>query len=374
MEFKFKILQIVQFASLLLVNRINTSKLYSFIIALLIAPSIAMNFISEKSMYLIFISQISDILSFSMICTFFALYTYIKIKNKKASQPISKYIKKHKHKRNIPTLGGVIFIGIFLLYSFSSLGGSDGKFLNIQHYMIICITVLFGLIGFYDDIIKLYYKNNHGISARYKFLLQFVTSIVILLVFKSYLNLNTNLNIKHFDYLNFNYLTIIWWSFVVVSSANAVNLTDGLDGLAGSCSLVSLLFLITFQIYHFGFSANVALLSIMFATLLSFMQFNKYPAKIFMGDTGSMALGAFLAINHLVISCEWLFILTGCIFVLETLSVIIQIFSIKVFKRKVFIIAPIHHHFEHYFHEKNVTKIFYYFMLIVNLGVLFIYI
>ncbi len=349
MEIKLYLLNIAQVICLWTINHLSKSKIYGFIAAALIGISIGAK-VMIKSYFINgpMIIKLSNILFSTFAFTFFATYIYIKKHKNQFQQPISKFIKKHAKKKNIPSVGGLIFVLSFIVHSLYAAS------FERQHYFIILCTFFFACIGFLDDFIKLYYKHNKGISAKGKFVLQALSSISLTILF----------------HYNLGYIQILWWAFVIIGTANAVNLTDGLDGLATICSIIPMSFLTAWHIYSFGMNSSAILLLIIICSLLAFLHFNSYPAKIFMGDTGSMALGAFIATNYLVIQKEWILILTGSIFVLETLSVIIQITSIKLFNRKIFIMTPIHHHFEHYFHEKTITKIFALFMLLTNLGVL----
>lgn len=341
-------------AGLSLIHHIANSSFYSIVISSLIALWIPAKMADCHIINLDFINiklilNTVNILILASYCTFFLTYLYIKLIKCKFNQPISQYIKQHAHKQNTPTMGGLIFLSIF---SISSLYLQQYFHLQKTHYLIILLTVVFGLIGLLDDYLKIVRTNNVGAKASYKFLLQTLSSLLILLSFKHHLGLS--------------YLSVIWWTFVITGTANAVNLTDGLDGLAASCSLITILSLSLMYLIKFGWSMELFINAIMFVVVFSFLQFNRNPAKVFMGDVGSMSLGVFIAINYLLIGKEWTLVFAGIIFVLETVSVIMQKSSIKLFGRKIFRATPIHHHFEYYMNEKNITRLFVLFTIIAN--------
>ncbi len=277
---------------------------------------------------------------------------------RKAQQPINKYVPNHASKQNTPTMGGAVFIvativGILLT---SNLG---------NHYLIAgLITVIgFGLVGFQDDLGKILTGDNlQGLSSRGKLLLQAFVGVAVTSYLIFVADFPTTIYVPFvkepiFDMGNFS---IIFWVFVFLATTNAVNLTDGLDGLATVPSIISLatLGIIVYLTGHAIFSGyllmpnikGVGEVSVLAATLsgalLGFLWYNCYPAEIFMGDTGSLAIGGLLAYMAIIGKSELLLVLIGFIFVIETVSVILQIGSYKIRKKRVFLMAPIHHHFE----------------------------
>jgi phospho-N-acetylmuramoyl-pentapeptide-transferase len=240
----------------------------------------------------------------------------------------------HQLKAKIPSMGGIVFyLSIpLLLYLFG---------INPKILFIILSSSLSGLIGLIDDMSKR--KTGKGISANKKLLYQILTSLISSFIwFLTDKDIETTINLG-FCYINIGYLFIFWCSFVLISTSNAINLTDGIDGLATTQSIISLLGLIFLKNI-----SNITLLSslILIIILLIFLIFNKNPAKIFMGDVGALFLGGYIASLFLVEKKEILLIFGGLVFVLETVSVILQIFWIKTFKKKLFIFTPIHHAFE----------------------------
>jgi len=277
---------------------------------------------------------------------------------RKAQQPINKYVPNHASKQNTPTMGGAVFIvativGILLT---SNLG---------NHYLIAgLITVIgFGLVGFQDDLGKILTGDNlQGLSGKGKLLLQALVGVAVTSYLIFVADFPTTIYVPFvkepiFDMGNF---AIIFWVFVFLATTNAVNLTDGLDGLATVPSIISLatLGIIVYLTGHAIFSGyllmpnikGVGEVSVLAATLsgalLGFLWYNCYPAEIFMGDTGSLAIGGVLAYMAIIGKSELLLVLIGFIFVIETVSVILQIGSYKIRKKRVFLMAPIHHHFE----------------------------
>jgi phospho-N-acetylmuramoyl-pentapeptide-transferase len=269
--------------------------------------------------------------------------------------PIDHIIKKS----GTPTMGGLIIIlGIFL----GTILWADLK--NIYILTVIFISLSLGLLGFIDDLLKIKLKNSRGLNSKLKFLGQiFIALIAIYILFwhsdHQYLN---NLYFPFFKnvVLPLGIFFIPFTLLVIVGSSNAVNLTDGLDGLATvPVMLVALSFtLISYIVGNAIFAgylkipyiANVGELSIfcgaIFGSCLGFLWYNAPPAKIFMGDTGSLSLGGSLAAVAVIVKHEIVLAIIGGLFVLETLSVIIQVISFKLTGKRVFRMAPIHHHFE----------------------------
>ena len=213
--------------------------------------------------------------------------------------------------------------------------------------LILFVFVGFGLIGFFDDYLKVIKKNNLGLRAYQKFGLQIVIS-VILAVFLANCSEGSTLVFIPFAniYVDFGIWYIPFIVFVVLAMTNAVNLTDGLDGLAsGVTALVTLFFSIAGVIY--GLAAGAYFCAAVCGGCLGFLVFNRNPAKIFMGDTGSLALGGGLAAAAIVMKMELFLPIAGLLYVIEALSVVLQVGYFKLTKgKRLFRMAPIHHHFE----------------------------
>jgi phospho-N-acetylmuramoyl-pentapeptide-transferase len=262
----------------------------------------------------------------------------------------------HQAKAKTPTMGGIVFIISTLLAVLIS-GNLSNSYLLGGIFTIISVSA----IGFIDDIAKIKeVKNEAGLSAKTKLFLQIIVALSISIWLYN-VNFDTNFNIPFYKYPLFDMgiWSILFWSFVIVGTSNAVNLTDGLDGLATMPSVLGLITysVIAYIIGHAGLSSyllmpnlpigEVVVLTASFAgSLLGFLWFNANPAEVFMGDSGSLTIGAFLGYIAIITKSEILLILVGIIFVIETASVIIQVYSYKTRGKRVFLMAPIHHHFE----------------------------
>ncbi len=271
------------------------------------------------------------------------------LKKLKASQSLSIYLsERHKSKSGTPTAGGLIFIIPTLIITIILV---VLKKITITHnFLIIIITfTLYAIIGFIDDYLIIVKHNNKGLSENAKLLMQVIVSIIFFYLFmrsgnEPLLWIHT-LNIK----INIGWYYGLFILFVLVASSNAVNLTDGLDGLAGGLSIIALL---TFGIITWntgwleGYEDIAIFIFILLGSLLGFLLFNLNPAKIFMGDTGSLSLGALLGSLAIVTRHELLLVIIGIVFVLETLSCLIQRIYYKFTKKRVFPMTPIHHTFE----------------------------
>ena len=260
----------------------------------------------------------------------------------------------HRHKDDMPTMGGLLILSVVLI---SCLLWCD--LANPRVWIFLLGLFSFGAIGFWDDWSKI--KRGKGISIAAKFIAQWGAALLIVLGLLYYCGLSTEIVFPFFKNLqpSIGFWFILWAMFVIVGCSNAVNLTDGLDGLAIGSLLVnfSTFSLICYLAGHFriasylnipfAMSAEVSVLgAILVGASLGFLWYNTYPAQIFMGDVGSLALGAGLALMALMAKQEILLLIAGGLFVIETVSVLVQIFSFKFLGRRIFKMAPIHHHFE----------------------------
>lgn len=265
------------------------------------------------------------------------------LKNKHIGQNIRQEgPKSHYEKAGTPTMGGVIFLIPVLIMTMIFLPFSK------QTLILLISTFGFGLIGFIDDYKKLVLKQNLGLTAKQKLVLQFILSIVIsVLSFITNKETITVLRIPFIDYnLHVGFFGIPIMMFILIGVSNAVNLTDGLDGLASSVSLpVFIAFAIIASFLSSMENRNYAL--IIFASLLGFLIYNSNPASVFMGDTGSMAIGGAVGALALNLEIPIFLVILGGVYVMETMSVIIQVLSYKFRnKKRVFLMSPIHHHYE----------------------------
>lgn len=247
-------------------------------------------------------------------------------------------LKSHLKKAGTPTIGGLIFIFSIIIVMVAM------RYKVTDEAMIILYgTLAFGIIGFLDDILKIIHKDNEGLTSKQKFLLQLIFSTAIAIY--GYINIGSEIFIFKGYTLDLGMLYIPFVIFYFTAVTNAVNLTDGVDGLASSVTVLVLLFfsIISFNLGHD--SVTVFCIGLIGA-LIGFLKYNANPAKVFMGDTGSLALGGAISTILLVLKMPLLVIIVGGVYVVETCSVIIQVASFKLTGKRVFKMAPIHHHFE----------------------------
>ena len=320
-------------------------------------------FVLTKSVLAMMISFILSVL--------FGIFLIPILKKMKASQRISIYVSEmHKSKNGTPTMGGLIFIipvilTIVILYFL-------GKVNFSYNLLIIVFTFIsYSLIGFLDDYLIIKRHNNKGLTEIQKLLLQIIVAIIFFYLFMKGGNEPLlwikSLNIR----LELNWVYGLFILFILVASSNAVNITDGLDGLAGGLSVISFL---TFGIVSWstgwlqGYDDIAVFCFILIGGILGFLVFNLNPAKVFMGDTGSLSLGATLGAIAIITRYEFLLILIGIVFVIETLSCIIQIIYYKLTGKRFFPMAPIHHSFEKMgFKETDIVKMFLFVGLLANM-------
>ena len=251
----------------------------------------------------------------------------------------------HLSKAGTPSMGG---IAIIIAASLTTIGAAVmGKIDGLGCAIILLVFVGFGLIGFFDDYLKVIKKNNLGLRAYQKFGLQTILSLILAVYLANYTEGSTSVYIPFADiYVNFGIWYIPFVVFVVLAMTNAVNLTDGLDGLAsGVTAFISLFFAVAG--FTYGIVTGAYFCSAMCGACLGFLVFNRNPAKVFMGDTGSLALGGGLAAAAILMKLELLLPIVGLLYVIEALSVVLQVGYFKISGgKRIFKMAPIHHHFE----------------------------
>lgn len=282
-------------------------------------------------------SIIAFLVCFGIGIIFYPLF--IKYLNKKLIlQIVSEYAtEEFKNKPKVPIFGGVLFILLTIIATVIS------NFLLNSHsaevYVFLFTLFIYFLIGFVDDYRIVKYSKNDGLKEKHKFLLQILAAALIFVVF------NNKLSVTLFGVSLPWIIVILFGCFMLAGFSNAVNITDGIDGL--SSSTVSLSFFIWWLIIIFSGKHSELLIPIscLVGGLIAYFVYNVKPAKIYMGDCGSLALGAGFMIIGFILDLSLLAVLIGIVFVLETLSVMIQIFSVKVFKKKVFLYTPIHYTF-----------------------------
>ncbi len=306
-------------------------------------------------------SMLAMMIGFILAVAFSSLIIPI-LKKLKADQQLSIYLRDtHKEKQGTPTMGGLIFIiptitTIIILYLMNKIE------INYSLIIILFTFIAYAIIGFIDDYLIVVKKNNNGLTENTKLLLQLVIALVFFYIFMKSGNepllwIHT-FNIK----LNVGWLYGLFILFVLVASSNAVNITDGLDGLAGGLSVIAFL---TFGLIAWGtewlagYQELALFCFILVGSLLGFLIFNVNPARVFMGDTGSLALGATLGSIAILTRHELLLIVIGIVFVVETLSCLIQRIYYKFTRKRLFLMTPIHHTFEKKgWKEADIVKLF----------------
>ena len=290
----------------------------------------------------------------------FILIPYLK--KIKAGQSLSTFLEKtHKAKEGTPTMGGLIFIIptiitciLFLIF---------GKMQYSQNLLLVLfVFAAYAILGFIDDFLIIKRRSNKGLTEIQKLVGQILIAIVFFIIYMKSGN-EPIVDIHILDIkLNLGWLYGFFILFVLVATSNAVNLTDGLDGLSGGLSVISFL---AFGLISWGSKGIVGSESmgifcfVLVGTLIGFLMFNTYPAKVFMGDTGSLALGAALATVAIVTRHEVTLIIVAGVFVIEALTCVIQLISGRFFGKRVFLMAPLHHHFEKLgYKETDIVKMF----------------
>ena len=284
------------------------------------------------------------------------------LKKFKISQTISTYLeKRHKEKEGIPTMGGLIFIiptilSIVILILMGKLEFTSNLFI------VLFVFVAYAILGFIDDFLIIKRRNNIGLTEIQKLIGQILIAIVFYIIYmksgaSSTLEIYT-LGIE----INMGWFYGVFLLFMLVASSNAVNITDGLDGLAGGLSMIAFL---TFALISANSRAiegtgEIAVFCfVLVGALIGFLAFNSRPAKVFMGDTGSLSLGATLATIAIITKHEITFIVVSGVFIFETLVSLIQIISVVYFHKKVFLMTPFHHHLEKLgWNERDIVVLF----------------
>ncbi len=247
---------------------------------------------------------------------------------------------KHKKKTGTPTMGGLLFFFVFLLGGFLFAGKN-----HIFWFMTV-FSLLFGMVGFIDDFLIIKLKSNEGLRPRNKFLLLLLIALAGTFYYLQVLGYPTTISFRPLGFeWDMGALYYLFAILMLTATTNAVNITDGLDGLAASlCLLAGIFFLVVSHIYNL--SQITLFILLLLASCLSFLFYNKYPAKVFMGDTGSLFLGGALASLAMFSKTEIILPLLAGVFLIETLSVILQVLSFKLRGKRIFKMSPLHHHFE----------------------------
>ena len=273
---------------------------------------------------------------------------------------VHKLAELHGSKKGTPTMGGLMILITMSVACFLWMR-LDNSFLWIA----LLPTLLLGALGFMDDYLKIKRKKSDGISSRQKLLGQITVALLVglfLMYYPETRDSARNLQVPFIKLTlgDMGLFTLLFLGFVIVGSSNAVNLTDGLDGLAAGCTISASIVLGIFayvsdhkELTHYllltrapGVSELAVFCAALAGSSLGFLWFNCHPAKIFMGDTGSLAIGGALAVVAICVNQEFLLVIVGGVFVMEAMSVILQVASFKLTGRRIFAMSPIHHHFE----------------------------
>ena len=281
---------------------------------------------------------------------------------KNVKQVESTYLsKKHKEKAGTPTMGGIIFI-LSSLITMAILIILKKVTVSTNLFLVLFVFLSYALIGFIDDYLIIKRKNNIGLTEIQKLSMQAIVALIFFYVYmhsgaEAVLEIHT-LGIT----INMGWFYGIFILFMLVASSNAVNITDGLDGLAGGLAVIAYLAfaLISWNSFAITGTEDIAIfIFVLVGSLIGFLVFNTYPAKVFMGDTGSLALGATLAAIAIITKHEITFIVVMLVFIFETVVCLIQIVSMVFFHKKVFLMTPYHHHMEKLgWKETDIVKAF----------------
>ena len=324
------------------------------------------------------------LLEYFLIAFFFTLvispFVISILKREKIKQTILHYVDSHKLKNGTPTMGGLIFLISISVVAFICFENE-----SLYAKLAVLIFLAYGTVGFLDDFIKFKFKRNLGLRAYQKIIFQLLVSLGA--GFFVYRNIGSVILVPFTNKL----IDLGWWiipfvMFIYLAATNSVNLTDGLDGLATSTTLIYLMSFLILELIFVGKGIllyNVSsikeiknisiLITVVCGALLCFLLFNCFPAKIFMGDTGSLALGSLIASVSIFTGMELYLPLLGIVFVASAVSVMMQVAYYKLTKKRIFLMAPLHHHFEKKgVHEVRITFCYSLVSILVGLVVILI--
>lgn len=293
------------------------------------------------------------------------------LKKMNVGQRISIFVgNSHKKKEGTPTMGGLIFIIATFITTFILLVTNKIEFTNNLR---IILLVFFGyaFIGFLDDYLSLKHHANEGLTAFQKLFLQLIIAVGFFYMYISNGGQTALIVSTLGIHIEMGWLYGIFLLFVLVGSSNAVNLTDGLDGLAGGLSAIAF---IAFSLISLvvGYEEIGIFTFVLTGAVMGFLIYNTYPAKVFMGDTGSLALGAVMGEVAIITHREVTLLVVASVFVIETLSVILQVIWVRLFHKKLFLMTPLHHHFEKLgWKESDIVKLFWVVGLILTMAGIF---
>lgn len=303
-----------------------------------------------------------------LVSTVLGLFIIPQLKKLHVGQHISVFVgETHKKKEGTPTMGGITFILATLITMLALL--ITKKIDYTSNLLIVMLSFLgFGFIGFLDDFLSLKKKGNEGLTTYQKLFMQVIISVIFFYIYmKNGGQTSFTVGTLHID-LEMKWLYGLFILFMLVASSNAVNLTDGLDGLAGGLSAIAFIAFALISLVV-GYQEIGIFALVLCGSVVGFLVYNSYPAKVIMGDTGSLALGGAMGAISIITHRELTLVVVAGVFVLETLSVIIQTISVVFFHKKVFLMTPIHHHFEKLrWKEQDIVKLFWIVGLIFAMG------
>ena len=290
------------------------------------------------------------------------------LRRKKIGQRISIYVgNAHKKKEGTPTMGGLIFVLPTLIATIALILTNKLE-LTSNLFIILFVFIGYAFIGFLDDFLSIKKKNNEGLTTYQKLFLQLIIALVFFYLYMQKGGQTSLVSSTLGIDIEMGWFYGVFLLFILIGASNAVNLTDGLDGLAGGLSAISFIAfgLISISV---GFEEIGIFTFILVGALLGFLIFNTHPAKIFMGDTGSLALGAVMAAIAILTHREITLLVVASVFVVETLSVILQVVWMFLFHKKLFLMTPLHHHFEKIgWSETDIVKLFWVVGLILTMA------
>ena len=316
-----------------------------------------------KSVFAVMIGFLSAII--------FGLVLIPILRKHKIGQRISVFVgESHRKKEGTPTMGGLIFVLPTILATLLLLA-TDKIELTPNLIIILLVFAGYSFIGFLDDFLSIKKKNNEGLTTYQKLFLQLIIALVFFYLYMEKGGQTALIVSTLGIHIEMGWFYGVFLLFILIGASNAVNLTDGLDGLAGGLSAIAF---IAFSLISIavGFEEIGIFSFILTGALLGFLIFNTHPAKIFMGDTGSLALGAVMAAVAILTHREVTLLVVASVFVIETLSVILQVIWLRLFKRKLFLMTPLHHHFEKLgWQETDIVKLFWVVGLILTMAGVF---
>lgn len=290
------------------------------------------------------------------------------LKRMHVGQRISAFVgSNHRKKEGTPTMGGLVFIVptvviTLLLVAFGYLK------LTSDLFIVLVVFIGYALLGFLDDYLSIKRKENDGLTVSQKFFGQLVLALIVFFLYMKSGG-ETSLVVSTLGiHIEMGWFYGVFLLFLLIGSSNAVNLTDGLDGLAGGLSAIAF---IAFSLISMmvGFTDLGLFTFLLVGCLLGFLVYNTHPAKVFMGDTGSLSLGGVMAVIAILVHREVTLLVVAFVFVIETLSVMLQVFWLRVFRKKLFLMTPIHHHFEKLgWCETDIVKLFWIIGLVLAMG------